>query len=619
MLEYGNAGFASRDGKRSWGADKRPGQEVPIAEWRQEDPGTMPAGDVYGGGSPTGVAFYENGALGDKWRGLLLACEAGRNVVFGYLPKPDGAGFKLERFDFLTSNKEKKFAGSDFLGGSQQREQVRDSKRSSVRPMCASGRTARSTSRTGSTRASAATPISTTRRRGTIYRIAPKGFKSMVPKIDLATTEGQIAALKSPAVNVRNSGFTRLKAQGEKAVPAVAALLKDRESFHRRARRVAARADGAGGRGGGEAVARREGRHDAAGGVSRAAPGGHGGAGDGDENGGRRIGGDPPRSGADLARCAGRAQPRSAGEDRPRVSMAGTATYLEALGTGCEGKEREVYAALLESMGGPAEEWSEAFAWIAWRLHVPEAVVDLKKRALSPLLPNPQRKLAMDALAFIPTAEAATAMVELAVTKDFPFPEDPKWWLRNRMGNDWEPFAVGETMAARGLGNPEKAKLTTITMPEPPTGVAPLPTLPELLQLPGDAARGQTAAAVCLTCHRIGGQGVDFGPNLTTFGQQQPREVLFKSIVAPSADISHGYDGSRVETTDGIVIDGIVQSKRNPMIVKSMGGVTQQIWRRRLKSETKLEKSLMFTAETMGLTAESIADIVAYLQSDLIK
>ena len=45
------------------------------------------------------------------------------NVVFGYLPKPDGAGFKLERFDFLTSNKEKEFAGSDFLGGSNSAKQ----------------------------------------------------------------------------------------------------------------------------------------------------------------------------------------------------------------------------------------------------------------------------------------------------------------------------------------------------------------------------------------------------------------------------------------------------------------------------------------------------------------
>src|SRR6185503_7454527 len=45
LLEYGNAGFSSRDGKRNWRADMPPGQTVPIAEWRQEDPGTMPAGD----------------------------------------------------------------------------------------------------------------------------------------------------------------------------------------------------------------------------------------------------------------------------------------------------------------------------------------------------------------------------------------------------------------------------------------------------------------------------------------------------------------------------------------------------------------------------------------------
>ena len=66
---------------------------------------------------------------------------------------------------------------------------------------------------------------------GTIYRIAPKGFKSVVPKLDLSTTEGQIAALKSPAVNVRNSGFTRLKAQGDKVVPALVELLKDSRSL----------------------------------------------------------------------------------------------------------------------------------------------------------------------------------------------------------------------------------------------------------------------------------------------------------------------------------------------------------------------------------------------------
>ncbi|MFM8337015.1 MAG: PVC-type heme-binding CxxCH protein, partial [Opitutaceae bacterium] len=52
LQEYGNFGFASRDGKRAWAADRRPGQSTAVAEWRQEDPGTVPAGDVYGNGAP---------------------------------------------------------------------------------------------------------------------------------------------------------------------------------------------------------------------------------------------------------------------------------------------------------------------------------------------------------------------------------------------------------------------------------------------------------------------------------------------------------------------------------------------------------------------------------------
>ena len=44
LMEYGNLGFFSRDGKRYWQADRRPGQSIPTAEWRQDDPGVIPVG-----------------------------------------------------------------------------------------------------------------------------------------------------------------------------------------------------------------------------------------------------------------------------------------------------------------------------------------------------------------------------------------------------------------------------------------------------------------------------------------------------------------------------------------------------------------------------------------------
>src|SRR4029434_7736923 len=73
-------------------------------------------------------------------------------------------------------------------------------------------------------------------------------------------------------------------------------------------------------------------------------------------------------------------------------------TYLEAWGTGCQGKEREVYAAVANSMGASAEQWSDTFAWIAWRLGSPDAGAAFKARAFPTKLTEPQRKLMTDAL-----------------------------------------------------------------------------------------------------------------------------------------------------------------------------------------------------------------------------
>ena len=609
VMEGGNAGFSSADGQRSWGADKRPGQDVPTAEWRQEDPGTMPSGDVYGGGSPTGVAFYENGALGDKWQGLLLACEAGKNVVFGYLPVPDGAGFKLERIDFLTSNKEKEFAGSDFLGGNPNNDLKTRFRPADVAvgpdgalyvadwfdPRVGGHGTL---DKSGS---------------GTIYRIAPKGFKSVVPKFDLATTEGQIAALKSPAVNVRNSGFTRLKAQGEKAVPALIELLKDPnpylsaravwllaqtgpsgqskvaellESPDARTRLVACRAIRAAG---GDVVKLAE-----------------------------KMASDPsPMVRREIAISlrdvpAAQSLPflvtiakQFDGKDR---------AYLEAFGLGSTGKEAVVYEALRKDMTAAPDAWTDTFAWLAWRLHAPQAVADQKARALSSKVSPEQVKLTLTALGFTESAAAATAMIQLANTDGFAQKDLANWWVNNRKGNLWKAFDVDGILKAMGQ-DPANVKLVAVEMPPEPANAPALPPVEEIQKLKGDVERGKAAIASCYMCHRVGETGVDYGPDLTSFGKQQPAEVIIGAILDPSGDISHGYEGSILKTKDGITITGMALSDGDPVIMKSLGGQTQTISRSRIAEMKPLEKSLMYTPAQLGLDGQKIADITAYLQS----
>ena len=610
ILEGGNAGFASADGQRSWGADKRPGQETPIAEWRQEDPGTMPAGDVYGGGSPTGVAFYENGALGDALRGLLLACEAGKNVVFGYYPKPDGAGWKLERFDFLTSNRDKEWAGSDFLGGKASGETKTLFRPSDV---CVGPDGAIYVADWFDGRVGGHGTLDDGLS-GTIYRVAPKGFKSIIPKLDLATTEGQIAALCSPAVNVRNLGFTRLKAQGEAAIPAVAALVQDANPY------FAARATWLMAQLGESGVAQVKSLLASSNEATRLVA----------YRALRLVGHDVLAMADALSADSSAAVRREVAvtlRDLPAeqalpilVKLAQgfdgrDRAYLEAFGLGCEGKEAAVYAKLSPVLGGPAESWSDAFAWIAWRLHPSAAVADFKTRALSAQLSPEQRKLMVTALAFTQSREAAGAMIELANAKDFPMKDLAKWWLFNRKGNDWRAYGVEDGMKALGLYDPAKVQLVAVGMPAEPADAPKLPSGAEIAKLTGDPTRGQAAIAVCYSCHKVGATGLDFGPELTTFGQQQPAEVIAEAIAHPSTDISHGFEGSEVKTKDGLTITGMILSSGDPLIIKCIGGNVQTVPQERVASVAKMNRSLMYPPSILNLNAQGVADIVAYLKT----
>jgi putative membrane-bound dehydrogenase-like protein len=609
IMEGGNAGFASLDGKRSWGADKRPGQSTPVAEWRQEDPDTMPAGDVYGGGSPTGVAFYENGAMGDKWNGLLLACEAGKNVVFGYLPKPDGAGMKLERFDFLTSNKDKEWAGSDFLGG-----KPTGVLKTKFRPsdVCVGpdgaiyvadwfdpGVGGHGTRDNGAS--------------GTIYRIAPKGFKSVMPKIDLASVAGQLAALRSPSPNVRAGGFNRLKAAGDKVADEVSGLLSDANPY------VASRAVWLLAQLGpkGEAVVREQ-----------------------------------LKSKDDTRRLVAYRALRAAGRDVFALAVAHAEdaspairrevaitlrdfktpeavavlvkvaklydgkdrAYLEAVGLGAIDREPVVHAAIAKEMASPALAWSPAYAGLTWRLHPASAVRDLRTRLLSGKLNEEELKRDLTALAFTRSAEAAGTMVELSLQKGFAQVELAKWWVGNRKGNLWKPFDVDGIVKARG-GNAAAAKLVGSDLPPEPAGSKALASVEVIAALKGDVAKGKAGAAVCQACHKFDGKGIDFGPDLTTYAKQQSLETLVLNIAQPSNNISHGFEGTRVVLDDGMVITGMVLSSGDPLMIKSMGGLVQSIPRNRVKEENPLDRSLMFTPAQMGLTEQGVADLAAYLRS----
>lgn len=621
VMEYANFGFSSNDGQRTWRVDKRPGQDIPTAEWRQDDPGMTPAGDVYGGGSPTGNVWYENGALGEKWNGTFLACEAGRNVVFGYQPEPDGAGFKLERMDFMTSNPAGKhnngkddaarFAGSDFLGGS---DSVTGETKTLFRPsdVAVGPDGALYISDWYDPRVGGHQDLDETCS-GAIYRVAPKGFKAGVPKIDLSTIEGEIEALKSPAIHVRAVGFQKLKARGRAALEPVAALLDDPNPYiQARAIYLLYQLGISGPRTAGlpEAQKTPQMKIVAFRAMRRAGIDFHASA--------MALASDPSPAVRREVALAMRNESLDTSKDVLVEIAKGydgkDRNYLEAFGTGATGKEDAIYKAVKAVMGNDdSRRWTDAFAGIAWRLHPSSAVSDFLTRAKDGGLTVAQRKQAMDAIAFINTTEATDAMLTLAQL-DTPLKADAVWWVMNRANNDWKQFDLLTKLKERGIYDPAKVVIQEIVTPVPDQAMKDAISLDSVLALKGDPERGKATSARCAMCHEIDGVGVQFGPVLSGWGATQTNEVIARSIVDPSADISHGFDGTEIVTKDGKTVNGLVIQDGNPTIIMSMGGVTQMIPKNKIKAKKKMDRSLMMSGAQLGMTAQDVADLVAFLK-----
>ena len=142
-----------------------------------------------------------------------------------------------------------------------------------------------------------------------------------------------------------------------------------------------------------------------------------------------------------------------------------------------------------------------------------------------------------------------------------------------------------------------------------------------ILALKGDVARGKTlywksSGTQCRSCHKIGKEGFDIGPDLTTVGKKYNRAQILDEILAPSKTIDPKFSSFLVETKQGLVHFGLlVRRSEKEVVIRTAQNKEVRINGKDVLLVTPLQKSLMPELQLSEMTAPEVADLLAYLES----
>ena len=137
--------------------------------------------------------------------------------------------------------------------------------------------------------------------------------------------------------------------------------------------------------------------------------------------------------------------------------------------------------------------------------------------------------------------------------------------------------------------------------------------------LKGNVANGRQKAQLCIICHKIDQNGVNFGPQLTHWGQNRTIEQIVKDIVDPGAQLAQGFDKPVRLQKGRHVAEGFLSNyswHAGSLKIKLLGGEVKKIlFRRKGVGVKELGKhSWMPSASEMGLTDQDVRDIAEYLK-----
>lgn len=146
-------------------------------------------------------------------------------------------------------------------------------------------------------------------------------------------------------------------------------------------------------------------------------------------------------------------------------------------------------------------------------------------------------------------------------------------------------------------------------------------TYADVADVVGDAQAGQawffdTSRAQCSKCHRVGNRGGMVGPELTKIGAKLTPAQIFEALADPSRIIESKYQSHLIVLAEGKVISGLITEETpTQLTLVDPQGETLKIAIDDIEARRPDTKSIMPAGTLNGLTAQQVADLLAYLSS----
>jgi putative membrane-bound dehydrogenase-like protein len=134
------------------------------------------------------------------------------------------------------------------------------------------------------------------------------------------------------------------------------------------------------------------------------------------------------------------------------------------------------------------------------------------------------------------------------------------------------------------------------------------------LTLAASSAAGKKVfTRTCASCHRIGGEGHDTGPDLSDVTNRSKAALLY-DILDPNAKVEPRFASHAILTVDGSVYTGVVTSETPAAIVLKMAeGKVRTIGRGEIEQVKVSDTSLMPEGIEKDITPQQMADLLEFL------